>query len=213
MNMQFVNNHPTNNYFSHVNQTQKLNTQGVYVMPFSKRYVQNMQISKQLQDNTMADAPPIKVAKKMKWGEPTWFLFHTMAQKIKDENFGSMRLNILNTISLICNNLPCPDCANHASEYMKKINPNTIKNKEDLKLMLFQFHNVVNQRKGYPLFSIDSLDAKYSSAITLNIIQNFMLHFQDKHFSIRMIANDMHRKRVSELLKTWFNENIQYFNL
>lgn len=213
MNMQFVNNHPTNNYFSYVNQTQKLNAQGAYVMPFSKRYVQNMQIVQQLQDKTMTDVPPIKIEKKMKWGEPTWFLFHTMAQKIKDENFGSMRLNILNTISLICNNLPCPDCANHASEYMKKINPNTIKNKEDLKLMLFQFHNVVNQRKGYPLFSVDGLDAKYSSAITLNIIQNFMYHFQDKHFSIRMIANDMHRKRVSELLKTWFNENIQYFNL
>lgn len=211
MNMQFVNNQGTNNYFSYLNQTQKMNTKGAYVMPFSKKYIQNMHVVNQNQE-TRNDAP-IKIEKKMKWGEPTWFLFHTIAQKIKDEHFGSMRLSILNIISLICNNLPCPDCANHASEYMKKLNPNSIRTKEDLKLMLFQFHNVVNQRKGYPVFSIDNLDTKYSSAITVNIIQNFMFFFQDKHYSIRMIANDMHRKRIAELLKTWFNDNMQYFDL
>jgi hypothetical protein len=215
MNMQFVNNHPTSTYFSYINQTQKQNLQGAYVMPFSKRYLQNMQIAHEqaIVDNNSVTAEPPKQEKKMKWGEPTWFLFHTMAQKIKDEHFPVMRLNIFNTITLICNNLPCPDCANHASEYMKNINPNSIQTKQDLKLMIFQFHNVVNKRKGYPMFSVDDLEAKYSSAITVNIIQNFMRYFQDKHFSIRMIANDMHRKRVAELLKTWFNENIQYFDV
>ena len=211
--MQFVNNHPTNNYFPYINQMQKLNTQGSYVMPFSKRYIQNIQVAQLSISKEEPDSPPDKIEKKMKWGEPTWFLFHTMAEKIKDEYFPAMRLNIFNTISLICNNLPCPDCANHASEYMKKLNPNSIRTKEDLKLMLFQFHNVVNQRKGYPAFSVDNLDTKYSSAITLNIIQNFMFFFQDKHYSIRMIANDMHRKRIAELLKTWFNDNMQYFDL
>jgi len=212
MNMQFVNNHPTNNYFTYLNQSQKLNSQGTYVMPFSKRYIKNIHAVKLSVNQQDTDEGPTKIEKKMKWGEPTWFLFHTMAEKIKDENFGALRLNILNTISLICNNLPCPDCANHATEYMKKINLYSIQNKQDLKLMLFQFHNAVNQRKGFPLFSVDDLDAKYSSAITINIVQNFMHFFQDKHYSIRMIANDMHRKRVAELLKTWFNENIQYFN-
>jgi hypothetical protein len=181
-------------------------------MPFSKRYIQNIHAVKLSANQEGSDETPTKIEKKMKWGEPTWFLFHTMAEKIKDENFGALRLNILNTISLICNNLPCPDCSNHATEYLKKLNLNSIQTKQDLKLMLFQFHNVVNQRKSFPLFSVDNLDAKYSNAITVNIIQNFMHFFQDKHYSIRMIANDMHRKRVAELLKTWFNENIQYFN-
>lgn len=213
MNMQFVNNHPTNQYFSYINQTQKQNTPGAFVMPFSKRYQQNIQTAHQqaLADNSSTE-PEAPKQKKMKWGEPTWFLFHTIAQKIKDEHFHAMRLNVFNTIVLICNNLPCPDCSNHASEYMKNINPNSIQTKQDLKLMLFQFHNVVNKRKGYPLFSVDDLDAKYSNAITVNIIQNFMHFFLDKHYSIRMIANDMHRKRVAESLKTWFNENIQYFD-
>lgn len=214
MNMQFVNNHPTNQYFSYITQTQKQNSPGAFVMPFSKRYQQNMQLVQKLaSDNQVSESEPPKQEKKMKWGEPTWFLFHTIAQKIKDEHFPAMRLNVFNTIVLICSNLPCPDCANHASEYMKNVNPHSIQTKQDLKHMLFQFHNVVNKRKGYPMFSVDDLDAKYSNAITVNIIQNFMRHFQDKHFSIRMIANDMHRKRVAESLKTWFNENIQYFDV
>ena len=39
-----------------------------------------------------------------------------------------------------------------------------------------------------------------------------MIFFQDKHKSIHMIANDMHRARLSQNLKQWFNENIQYFD-
>jgi hypothetical protein len=149
----------------------------------------------------------------MKWGEPTWFLFHTLAEKVNDEIFQSIRLELLNLITLICSNLPCPDCANHASEYMKKINFASIRTKKDLKLMLFQFHNVVNQRKNFPLFPIDELDSKYSNANVVNIIHNFMIHFQDKHRSIHMIANDLHRSRIAHQLKTWFNNNIQHFDL
>lgn len=205
--MQFVNSH-NNNYYI---QMQKPNTSGSFVMPFSKNYVKNIQQT--AIDLTPQGQPPPKIEKKMKWGEPTWFLFHTMAEKINDEKFPILRLNILNIISLICNNLPCPDCSKHATEYMNKINPSSIQTKQDLKLMLFQFHNVINQKKGFPLFSINDLDTKYSSANTINIIQHFMVFFQDKHFSIRMIANDMHRSRVANQLKTWFNNNLQYFNL
>lgn len=151
--------------------------------------------------------------KKMKWGEPTWFLFHTLAEKVKDEHFQYLRYDLLNTIVIICKNLPCPDCANHASEYMKRIDFNSVRTKQDLKLMLFQFHNVVNQKKQFPLFSIDDLESKYSKSNIVNIIQTFMFHFQDKSHSIRMIANDMYRARIANQLKIWFNNNIQYFDL
>jgi hypothetical protein len=96
---------------------------------------------------------------------------------------------------------------------MKKVDFNSIRTKQDLKLMLFQFHNVVNQKKQFPLFSINELDSKYSNANLVNIIQLFMFHFQDKHHSIRMIANDLYRSRIAEQLKIWFNNNICYFDL
>jgi hypothetical protein len=31
----------------------------------------------------VVNIPSVETSKKMKWGEPTWFFLHTMAQKIK----------------------------------------------------------------------------------------------------------------------------------
>jgi hypothetical protein len=200
--MQFVNSRPNNNYY-------KNNT---FVMPYNISYKKQLQSNEQTQV-VIPNLQTVNPEKKMKWGEPTWFLFHTLAEKVKDEHFQSIRLELLNTIDIICKNLPCPDCAKHATEYMKKINFASIKTKKDLKLLLFQFHNVVNQKKHFPLFSINDLDTKYSTANTINIIHNFIYHFQDKNHSIRMIANDIYRSRIAEQLKTWFNNNIQYFNV
>ena len=153
--------------------------------------------------------PPTK---KMKWGEPIWYLFHTLAHKIKDDNFQQVRTELLTNIYNICNNLPCPVCATHAIDYLNKVNFNTITKKQDLKDLLFVFHNSVNERKGLPIFQYSDLDSKYEAANTINIIYNFINHFQDKHKSIHMISNDMYRARQVAVLKDWFNKNIQYFN-
>ena len=150
--------------------------------------------------------------KKMKWGEPTWFLFHTLAHKVKDEYFSIIRKELLNLIYTICNNLPCPDCASHATAYMNGINFDSIQTKTQLKQMLFIFHNSVNQRKKVELFQYEDLDTKYDAAILVPIIQNFMNHFRDKHSSIHMIANDLHRGRIANSMTEWFQKNLKYFN-
>lgn len=161
-----------------------------------------------------AQEPPINPKKKpMKWGEPTWFLFHTLAEKVKPEYFQEVRVELLNIIYTICSNLPCPDCAKHATEYMNGMNFNTIITKDHLRLMLHRFHNEVNRRKGFAEFPLDQLSEKYSRANTVKIIHYFMPFFEDKHASIRMIADDMHRARIALQLKAWFNKNIGAFDL
>jgi len=150
--------------------------------------------------------------KRMKWGQPIWFLFHTLAEKIKEENFSKVRVELLNNIYSICSNLPCPTCATHAVQYLNKINFNTIQTKTQLKEMLFTFHNEVNNKKGLSIFSRSELDSKYSAAVTKNIIYSFIMAYQDKHKSVRMIANDMFRSRQIIFLKEWFSKNIQYFD-
>jgi hypothetical protein len=153
------------------------------------------------------------VGKKMKWGEPTWFLFHTLAEKVKPEYFAEVKRELLNIIFAICANLPCPNCANHASEYMKAINFDTITSKDQLRMILHRFHNEVNRRKGFPEFPVDKLSEKYSKANTVAIIHHFMPFFEDKHASMRMIADDLHRSRIALQLKAWFNKNIGMFDL
>jgi hypothetical protein len=157
--------------------------------------------------------PPVENSpKKVKWGEPTWFLLHTLSMKVKESEFKSIRVDLLNRIYAICINLPCPDCANHAKNYLDSINFNTIQTKEDLKIMLYNFHNNVNKKKGYPFFSYDQFNEKYSLAITNNIIRNFMVHFSDRNRSIKLLATDLHRVQLCEALKTWFNEKIYCFD-
>ena len=200
--------------YTQYNQSQKQiqNINQNYSMIRMIRPLRNPNENQVVQSNTIVQEKVEEQPKKMKWGEPTWYLFHTLAHKIKEEQFSYLKLEILNIITTICNNLPCPNCANHATEYMRKLNYNSIRTKQDLKNFLYQFHNEVNAKKGFAIFPYEELDEKYSKAVTVNIIRNFMVYFQDKHKSIHMIANDMHRARISNNLKEWFNINIHYFD-
>lgn len=150
--------------------------------------------------------------KKMKWGPPTWFFLHTMAQKIKPEYFLTIRNGLLEQINAICRNLPCPDCSAHAAHYLDNSNFNRIQTKQQLIDFLFDFHNVVNARKGLPAFTREELRDKYSTAVTVNIINYFIAHFIDKSKSIRMISNDFYRQRMIGILKQWLNDHLQYFD-
>jgi hypothetical protein len=158
------------------------------------------------------DLPEKKEKKVMTWGEPTWFLFHTLSEKVKEDAFPLIRKELLDKIYSICKFLPCPTCAEHAIAYLNGINFNAIRTKDDLKFLFFNFHNEINKKKGYPIFSFSDLDDKYSKANTVAILQYFMMHFEKKSKSIRMIANDFHRSNLVLSLKEWFNANIQYFD-
>jgi hypothetical protein len=149
----------------------------------------------------------------MIWGPPIWFLFHTLAEKVKEDLFLNIKTDLLNNIYSIATHLPCPICSTHATEYFNRINFNSIQTKTDLKLMLFQFHNDVNKRKGYSIFSVDELNDKYKNAVTVKIIQNFMIHFKDRNRSPKLIADDLQRTRIAAYLTGWFQQNIQFFDL
>ena len=147
---------------------------------------------------------------KMRWGRPIWTFFHVTAEKIKPDFFGIVIREYLNYIVLICNILPCPICSQHASEYLRSINLNNIKTKDDLINLFFNFHNVVNVRKGYPVASKNSIPA-YNEMSTVTVIKQFMVAFEDKTRSMKLMADDIARGRIVEKLKFWINANIQYF--
>jgi hypothetical protein len=147
---------------------------------------------------------------KMRWGRPIWTFFHVTAEKIKPEFFGIVIREYFNYIVLICNILPCPICSQHASEYMRSININNIKTKDDLINLFFNFHNVVNVRKGYPVLAKNSIPA-YNQLNTVSVIQQFMVAFEDKSRSMKLMADDIARARIVAKLKFWINGNIQYF--
>ncbi len=149
-------------------------------------------------------------AKPMRWGAPTWIFFHTLAEKVSEEHFALIRKPLLNMVSNICANLPCPDCAGHAREYMSKINFNAIQTKRDFINLFYVFHNTVNERKGFPIESPEILST-YANYNLVAVISNFIYFFENKHMSPRLMADDFMRRQVSASVKQWLSANIQYF--
>jgi hypothetical protein len=155
---------------------------------------------------------PQPTPKKMLWGEPTWLLLHTISHKVKEESFIMIRKELLSLMYSICSNLPCPDCASHARNYLNNINFNSIQTKTQLKLMFFHFHNTVNKSKNYPEFLLTELDSKYSIANFKNIVNHFVKHYTNTTGSIKMISDDFHRKRLAQYMVQWLNKNCTHFD-
>jgi hypothetical protein len=146
------------------------------------------------------------------WGPCTWFLFHTLAEKIKEEQFNDNKETLIKLILRICDNLPCPDCAFHARKQMSNLNANSIKTKEDLKLMLHSFHNIVNQRLNKPVFTVEELNNKYKLSITSNVIQYFIQIWSKRSHNPKLMTEDLHKSRTVVDIVNWWKNNYQLFN-
>ena len=147
----------------------------------------------------------------MLWGAPTWYFFHTIAEKIKIEYFADSKVPLFNLIKSVCMNLPCPSCTEHATQYIEKININSIKSKEDFIMLYFNFHNEINKRKNKPIFTYEELREKYSKANIINIVNNFLYYYKMEHHAVRMIADNMHRKRNAKQILDWLHTNLHIF--
>jgi hypothetical protein len=159
----------------------------------------------------MLNPPKSSDSERMTWGAPTWTLLHTIPEKLNTDTFIKHKDNIIRLIVTICSNLPCPTCSQHASEYMKRVNFIAIKTSDDLKKMLFIFHNSVNERKGYAQYSYDNLDDRYLKLNLVDVINEFMSHFQKKIYAPNLIAQQMYRHTQFQIVKKWFQDHIDYF--
>jgi hypothetical protein len=153
---------------------------------------------------------PKSVENKMPWGEPTWYLLHTLAEKVKEQDFQHIKRSFVRFIILLCNNLPCPECSQHAGKYLSGINFNAIETKEQLKTLLWNFHNIVNKKKGYPFFPLEDLN-KYNRANTSNIISNFFYFYTRKNYSMKVGPHTFHKELATKEMRRWLNQNFRYF--
>jgi hypothetical protein len=206
MQLQFLNKHNSNS--PAIIQAKTLEIRPYSSNNIPRQFVRNPNVPPSTTTYNNVQSKP----KTMTWGQPTWYLFHTLAQKVHEDTFPEIRQELLTIISTICNNLPCPDCANHATQYMNSLNMNVIQTKRDLINMLFQFHNTVNARKHFQQFSYAELESKYSSANTVNIIQYFIQVFSKPNYSGRVSVNNFHKTRFIAQLKAFFSTKLTYFD-
>ena len=143
------------------------------------------------------------------WGPNTWVFMHTLAAKIKEESFLIIGPNLISVIIQICNNLPCPECAQHAKEFWAKVKTANIKNKTDLINLLYVFHNLVNKRRKTFQFRYDSLNY-YDKKNVIETYNAFARTFNTRG-NLQLINDSFHRGLMISSLRGWLTANIKHF--
>tara|TARA_B100000900_G_scaffold414467_1_gene441186 strand:+ start:3168 stop:3629 length:462 start_codon:yes stop_codon:yes gene_type:complete len=131
---------------------------------------------------------------KTTWGNSVWYIFHSLAYKINESHFNEVKDDFIYIIKTVCSNLPCPECSNDAMNELNKVQFNNIKSKEELKLLLFNFHNHINKKLNKPIFELSKLDDKYSKANLNAICNNFYIIFMSNSNIPQLMSASFHRK-------------------
>jgi len=117
---------------------------------------------------------------------------------------------LFNFIFRICRVLPCPECSEHAVQFLSKINPAGVRNKEDFRNIMCIFHNVVNRRKNKSPFNPLNLTNVYCSKNVATEFNNFVSVFHTKG-NMKLLAETFQRKLVLADFRKWFVNHIQFF--
>jgi hypothetical protein len=146
------------------------------------------------------------------WGNATWYIFHTLAEKLKPEHDGEVQ-HILFHFKQVCFNLPCPSCSQHATETLQNAKLDKVKTRDDLKTFFFEFHNVVNKRLKKQIFTMDECNKLYSTANTVNIVNHFISVMKSNQISTeRTMMNTMTRHLCVDSIAKYVKENGYKFN-
>ena len=145
------------------------------------------------------------------WGPACWSLLHTLAEKIKDDHFPIIGKQLFSQIILICHNLPCPDCSGHAKQFLSKIDPSQMKTKNDLKNLLYVFHNTVSSNKQKQLYRYENLD-NYRNSNLINAFNVFSTTY-NTNGTLTMMSDNFHRQQVVSGIKRWLMQNLNHFDM
>jgi hypothetical protein len=143
------------------------------------------------------------------WGPAVWRLLHTLAEKINEHIYPSLSNELFQKVVQICKNLPCPDCAKHASSYLQRVKRETIRTKTEFINTLYLFHNYVNARKKKALFNYANIHM-YKNGHLTNIINDFILKYNTKG-NMKLLNESFQRNLVVKDLKKWIVQNIRAF--
>lgn len=145
------------------------------------------------------------------WGPATWYLFHTLAEKIDEKHFKTHVNTLLNIVTSICQILPCPDCASHATMMLSKYrNFHLIKTKIDFQRFLFEFHNIVNKKTGKVEYSWSDIDF-YKNGNLTNIVNYWVKTFRVFDVSRKTMTDNIGRANLGQYVKTFVNTHPHIF--
>ena len=146
---------------------------------------------------------------KKEWGQATWYLFHTLAEKIDEEYYIKNKAEFFRIVGLICSNLPCPECSKHSTEILRRLNIESIKSRDELIKFFFDFHNHVNISVKKASYKKEAL-VLYKKANIANIIQNFLDKFFVKFYNEKLLMHSFNRSGIKNNLTTYLTQRIVF---
>lgn len=149
---------------------------------------------------------------KQVWGNATWYLFHTLAYKLKPEYEYEVK-ELYQQIVGICNNLPCPECKEHAVQLLNKVNTSIVTaSKDNLINFLWDFHNKVNSKTKTSYFDKEQMLELYSKANTQKIVMHFINVMNVNLHNDKMMMLSFHIKLNNNVFKKYINTNYYKYN-
>lgn len=145
------------------------------------------------------------------WAPPTWIFFHSFIEQMNDNFYHQNHQTILQYIKNICSVLPCPYCQEHAMQYMKRINPRNVTTKQQMRTMLFEFHNRVNLRLKKQTFQQSHL-VQYKTIDFVKVVKLFQSVMMKNYTLNRAFNEHMMRKRIIGELVQFIRSNINQFS-
>ena len=136
------------------------------------------------------------------WGPAVWTLFHTLIEKVNDQAYPFIKVQLFGQIRRICGFLPCPECSADATNFLAKVNINDLKTKIDFRNTFYMFHNMVNSKKRKPLFNYSKLTS-YNNYGIVYVVNNFISKYNTKG-NMKLLAESFQRKLVLGEFKSWF---------
>lgn len=142
------------------------------------------------------------------WGTPTWLFMHSFIEHMSDKCYIDNRVEIINIYKTLCQLLPCPDCAKHATAHTKNLSERMVPTKAHMRLFLFQFHNAVNKRLRKPEFTDFDI---YQRSRLLHIFRNFQTVFRNSGARLTDFSGNLNRNNLVNRIRLFINANNNQF--
>jgi len=141
------------------------------------------------------------------WGPPIWTLFHALSSQLNNPD---LIKPLFMYIQRICRFLPCPECSEDATTFLRNVRLTDLKTVEDLTKTLYLFHNHVNRKKKKTLYNYSDM-SKYKSCNLIAVFRNFVRVYNTRG-NMKMISDDFQRNMIIADFKKWLGTNISSFS-
>ena len=139
---------------------------------------------------------------KQLWGPAIWYFFHGIAEKINPDKFEDHKQNLFKILNIVCSNLPCPNCSEHALQEIKKINVANVTSRDAYKELILGLHNRVNIRLKKTQFTRQQLDEKYKNINLKGVMHNFNIAYNKSYYNEKTLQNTLMKRLQNEELYT-----------